>query len=286
MNDSYVPSLQEEAAKLEQARVEFILREFGLLDWRGTILDAQKQISGKKRLGFAGFDQIFPGFPICLESQPFYRLVEHSTCSQTALFRNFRRYVPYEKFQDVLDSIGERAGARPVGVLYRWQGVKHGLIIHNGDFPAADFKQVLPWGKNYLTVQHFGRFVRTLAVGQWNLESLRSPTEETIASREPRKAPTPWGLARLVAGEVELRLLSFLVEILHHMPPVQSRQYIVRRGGDRWIAVTQAHLADLFQISVRTVQRAVAALKRDGLIETRPNDYLENDMRLCPKVFT
>ncbi|MEI8371661.1 MAG: HTH domain-containing protein [Planctomycetota bacterium] len=286
MTNAYVPSFQEETAKLEQSRVKFILREFGLQDWLGGVLDAQKHITGQKRLGFVGFDQLFPGFPICLEVQPFYRLVEHGTCSQTALFRDFRRYIPYERFGEVLDCVGERAGGRPVGAIFRWQGINHGLIIHNGDFPTKDFKQVFPWGKRHLTVEHFDRFVRTLAASAWNLDSLRSPQDVKNISSEPCKALTPWELARLVTGATELRLLAFLVEVLHYMPPNQSQQYIVRRDGERWVAVNQAYLAEQLHTSVRTVQRAVAALKSNGLIETRPNDYLENDMKLCPKVFT
>ena len=251
----------------------------------GAACSAQHEVTGRQWLGFMGFNRVFPGFPICLEARPLYRLVQHSTCSQTALFRNFRRYVPYEQYQEILESTAERAGRRPVGLLYRWQGIKHGLVLHNGDFPTTDFKQTLPWGKGHLTVEHFGRFVRTLAAGKLTLESLRSPERDSSALRETVQVPTLWGLARLVTDGAELRLLALLVEILHHLPLDQSQQYITRREGERWIAMPQDRLAELLRVSVRTVQRAVADLKGKGLIETGRNNYLENEMRLSPEVF-
>lgn len=284
MNQAYLPSLEEETAKLEQARVELILQVFGLNEWRGQVLDAQAQASGRQQLGLAGFDRVFPGFPVCLVAKPLYRLVEHSTCSQTALFRNYRRYVAYEQFLEIWEDTAEHASGRPIGLLYRWQGVKHGLILHNGNFPSRDFRQVFPWGKKRLTVEHFRRFVRTLAAGKWDLDSLRSrPDQATV--REPCQPPTPWALARLAKDGTELRLLGFLIEVLYHLPTDQAQQYVVRRDGERWVAVPQERLSELLQVSVRTIQRAVASLEREALIETHRNGYLENEMRLCPKVF-
>jgi CRP-like cAMP-binding protein len=65
------------------------------------------------------------------------------------------------------------------------------------------------------------------------------------------------------------------------MPPDEAQRYITRRDGERWIAITQDRLAEMVGFSVRTVQRAVAALRKSGLIETPRNPHFENEMRVC-----
>ena len=280
MASAYAVSFSDEAAKLERARVELVLRDFGLRNWTYKILDEHFRLSGESRLSFAAFDRIFPGFPICLESSLLYRLVEHSTCSQSTLFRDFPRYVPYARFLEVRETLAARAHGRPIGLLYRWEGIKHGLILHDGEFPADGFRQIYTHGHIRVTVESFGRFVRTLAVTNSTLESLRSPPTEDAAATLTVPNQRPWQLVRLVPKPAEFQLLAFLLEILD-MPPDDARRCIVRRDGDRWINITQERLAEHLGFSVRKVQRAVASLRQKKLIEKHRNPVLENEMRIC-----
>jgi hypothetical protein len=220
---------------------------------------------------------MFPGFPIHLKAKPLYGLADHSTCSQTALFRDFRRYLPYQQFQKVLDSVADRAGGRPVGLLYRWPGIRYGLILHNGDFPMHDFVQTMPLGNERVTVCHFRRFVRTLAVGGSTLESLRAPWEP---GNDAGQIPSALTLARLVPDKAEHGLLALLLEILFAMPLHERMKCIVRRGGERWVAVTQEWLAKRLPCSVRNVQRAVKGLEDKGVIELRRGPSGNNEMRV------
>jgi hypothetical protein len=173
MENAYKISLDEEAVKLEERRVRLVLDKFGLQKFTRQVIDAEySEGSGERRLTFRGFDVVFPGFPIRLVVTPFYRLADYSTCSQTALFRNFRHYLPYRQFDDILEATAECGDGRPVGLVYCWPGIKDGLILHTGRFPVNDFAQVLPWKGQHLAVHHFRRFVRTLAAGDWTEESL------------------------------------------------------------------------------------------------------------------
>jgi hypothetical protein len=279
---------QKEAATLEESRVRLILQEFGLQDWTVALRHEEHCHTGEEaRLSFTAFDTVFPGFPIYLEARPLYALADHSTCSQTALFRNFHRYLPYRQFEEVLNSAAERAGGRPVGLLYRWPGITYGLILHNGDFLMRDFVQTMPLGNGQVTVCHFRRFVRTLAVGEWTLESLRAPWKPDESLRAPPKPgndawqiPSPLTLAQLIPDKAEHRLLALLLEILFAMPPDERRKYIVRRGGERWVAVTQERLAKRLGCCVRNVQRAVKGLEDRGMIEPRRGPSGNNEMRV------
>ena len=281
MVSAYAESLHEEAAKLERARVGLVLKAFGLQAWVGQVLDAHYGLTGQRRLSFAAFDQVFPGFPICLEASLLYRLVEHSTCSQAAMYRDFRRYVPYERFLEVREALEARARGRPIGLLYRWEGLRSGLILHDGEFPTKGFQQTYTQGPVRVTVEGFGRFVRTLATTGATLEALRSPGVEHAAGSTTVQTPRPWELARLVPRQAEFQLLAFLLEVLFDMPPDEARQYIVRRDGERWIHVTQERLAQQLVFSVRKVQRAVAALQEKGLLLKHRNPSFENEMRVC-----
>ena len=271
MADFQTLSFQQETARLEESRVRLILREFGLQDWATKLLIKDHHHTGEEaRLSFATFNAVFPGFPIYLEARPLYALANHSTCSQTTLFRNFRQYLPYRQFQEVLDDAVELAGGRPVGMLYRWPGITHGLILHNGDFPMRDFVQTLPWGNGQVTVCHFRRFVRTLAAGEWTLQSLRDRTVPKESVKDAWHPPSPWKLVTLVPDQAELRLLALLLEILFDMPVSESQRYIVRRGGERWVAVTQEWLTKRLGCSVRNVQRAVKGSGRQQVHRTVP----------------
>ncbi len=281
MVTAYAGSFHEEAVQLEKTRVDLVLRAFGLQNWVGQVLDAHYGLTGQRRLSFAAFDRLFPGFPICLEASLLYRLVEHSTCSQAAMFRDFRRYVPYERFLELRETLVARARGRPIGLLYRWEGLSSGLILHDGDFSTKGFQQTYTQGPVRVAVESFGRFVRTLAAASPTLDSLRSPAVEDAAGGTTVQIPRPWELARLVPKQAEFQLLAFLLAILFDMPPDEARQYIVRRDGERWINVTQERLAEQLGVSVRKVQRAAAALQQKGLIEKQRNPCLENEMRVC-----
>ena len=281
MDNLYELTFQAEATTLEESRVTLMLRVFGLQDWLGPLRDEHRRLTGERGLSLRAFDQLFPGFPICLEARPLYRLVEHSTCSQAAMFRNFRRYVPYEQFLKAQDALAESAQGRPIGLLYRWEGLRDGLIIHNGDFPTQGFKQTYTHGPTRVTVEPFARLVRTLAATKWTLESLRAPNKAIAVADEPLPIPSPWKLFELVRDEAEFQLLALLVEILFVLPPGRCRRFIVRRGGERWVALTQERMAIQLHCSVRKVQRAVAAVAKKGLVETRRNDRGEKEIRLC-----
>ena len=280
MENAHDLSFQREAANWEVICVKAILREFGLTACIPRLLDEYWGLEGEKRLTIGAFDRVFPGFPICLEAMPFYRLDSYSTCSQTALFRNYRRYLPYRWFKRVLENTAHRAEGRPVGLVYRWPGVQNGVILHNGDFPTRDFQQKLPWGKGHVTVQHFRRFVRTLAAGDWTMQTLTSP-QPAKSAESTWKEPSPWELARLVPDWAELRLVALLLEILFHIPPEERGQYVVRRDGERWVSVTQQWLAENLPSSVKTVERAVEGLADRGLIEVRRGPNGNNEIRLC-----
>ena len=170
-------------------------------------------------------------------------------------------------------------------MLYRWQGVKHGLILHDGDFPSCDFVQSFPWGDQCLTVQHFRRFLKTLAAGPWTPESLRIPASPTAAKGKPWQPPRPWELVSLVPDKAEFRLLTLLLDILFDMPVEERRKHIVRRDGQRRITVPQDRLAETLGCSVRTVQRAAAGLRGKGLIELSHDPGSAGQIRVCPEGF-
>ncbi len=283
-NSAYAASLEQTAARQERQRVELVLREFGLQDWRAKVFDEHYVLTGDRKLSFRAFDRVFPGFPVCLESLPLYRLGTHTRCSQTAMFRNFRDYVPFRQFLDIREWLWTLSSGRPIGILYRWPGIRHGLILHDGEFATAGFKQTFVEGSVRVTIEHFRRLLQTLAASDISVESLRSDTEPDVA-RKARLRLSPWTLARHCESEPELRLLAFLVEILFHMPPAAGKRYIVRVDGQRWISITEGQLAQRIGTSVRTIQRAIASLRDGRIIETQRDRYGKNQIRVCTTRF-
>jgi hypothetical protein len=283
MGFHYKLSFAKAAAMLERRRVALVLKEFGLEHRRSELLEADYCAgSGDRRLSFAAFDTVFPDFPICLEVRQLYRLVHHTTCSQTAMFRDFRRHIAYQAYHGIREVLAERCRGRPLGMLYCWQGIKHGLVLHDGDFPSEGFKQTFVDGKERLTVEPFRLLIRTLVATGW---TPKSPSMPPALSTELPRCPTPWQLTRLVKDAAELRLLALLLEVLFHLPAAKRRRYVVRREGERWIAITQKRLAATMKVSERTVQRSIAELEKNGLIATRKNEYHQNEIQICPQVF-
>ena len=152
--------------------------------------------------------------------------------------------------------------------------------MHNGNFPTQTFKEIFPFGVGHVTVEPFARFLKTvLAMDCWKARDfrIRAPTEPA-SRRQP--LPSPWRLMKHVPNREEYSVLSVLLEILFYLPPVARKKYLVFRDGKPWVSVTQANLAAKCGCSERSVQRAVAGLRDNGLLETRVNEYRQNDMRV------
>jgi hypothetical protein len=281
----FIISRESEARKFEHSQLRLVLAEMGLQGVERDVCDAHLALTGEQGLSFLALDQVFPGFPILFVATSMYGLVNRVECSQTSLFRDYQRYLPCQQYESIREMVEDKARGRPVGMLYRWQGVKYGLILHDGDFPLRDFAQVFPWGERRLTAQHFRRFLKTLVADHRTPESLRVPLVTVVPENKPWQPPRPWELASLVTDKAEFRLLALLLDILYHMPPEQSRKYVVRYDGQRWIAAPQEWLAEILGCSVRTLQRAAAGLKRNGLIESRHDPGSAGQIRVCPEGF-
>lgn len=270
--------VQEARESLERSRVKLVLRRFGLEDWSARLLEEQDRLGGPPVLSFEAFDNLFPGFPICLEVLPLYRPGTRDRCSQTAMFRDFRQYTPYQQFLEIREG---RACGRPIGILYRWPSLRDGLILHDGDFPTKNFKQIYTRGHERVTVEHFGRFLRTLAAIPMPLEVLLAPPANTPEPVPPWQPPTSWRLAQILPDRTELGVVAFLLEVLFHLPPEIAQRYVERRDGERWVVVAQQELAEKLGVDTRTIQRALVELKDKGLVETQRNAYGQNEMRVC-----
>ncbi len=84
MDTPYAVSFEEEAAKLEEARVQLILREFGLWEQKWELLEEHEQCCGQRRLSLLAFNNLFRS---CLFSQLLGAISEPScrTVSGSAL---------------------------------------------------------------------------------------------------------------------------------------------------------------------------------------------------------
>ena len=102
-----------EARRFERCEVELVLAELGLQGDKGLVWDAYQELTGERGLSFLALDRVFPGMPIFLVATPMYGLVDRVECSQTLLFRDYRRYLPYQHYEAAREQAEEQARGGP-----------------------------------------------------------------------------------------------------------------------------------------------------------------------------
>lgn len=104
-----------------------MLTHFGLAQLKWDMLREQEAATGEKRLLLAVFcEQHFPDFPYYLGCRTLKRIKE--THSLTRLLLKFEKTDMLKQY----DLLRAQDQGRPVGLVFRWGGFSHGVVLHNG----------------------------------------------------------------------------------------------------------------------------------------------------------
>jgi len=131
-------------AAFEEGKVNYLLKTFNynVRKAAAQLCKLAEQTVGSPDLTFRAFHQQEPSFPLYLGASRLNGVQLHlePTAMLPALFKAFGA-APFVQFYDQFyEANAERAGDRPVGLVFPRKGFKNGLVVY-----AADDPQIIPF---------------------------------------------------------------------------------------------------------------------------------------------
>jgi hypothetical protein len=260
------------AIKHEERLVRITLEVLAIEDHTVAIRTAYANITGEKpRLTFTGFRSVFHTFPIYLAYQNLYKLNEHTTCTPRRILTRPSQTIAAQCYSDCLADAKHEAVDRPVGMIFPYEGIKGGLIMHNGRFASPQERRGcrLQWndgGKARFLERYFA-VLDWLQGCQW--ESGMSPP-----CNENDNIPTLPQFMQAIKDHAALRVMLFFVH-LSRGPSVPLTELeavhasVVRLESRRWLAIDQTHLAAATGLKVDRVKHGIKLLQSKGCLTVR-----------------
>ena len=256
--------------RFEDERVKMVVNRFRLHKRLYDLLGDSQARHGMRRLTFESFDHLFPTFPIKLEAR--YRGRVGETCSPVDMFRKFDAVFLHQYYLEFFGRHSASSDDRPAGLLVPFDGLRGGLIVHNGEFATRTTKMVHAIANDvpphFVTVEPFGGLLKYMAAGGW---SPNAPTPALAAKQESqvsRALTIEPGMIERLGTSPALVVLAWLLKIFNS--PSGYHRHFVRRLSDNehCVAATQEQIASETGLSERQVKRGMEHLRREGLIET------------------
>lgn len=124
-------------AAYEEEKVTYLLKAVGLNGRKAAA--ALREADPKGALTFRAFNDAYPSFPVLLGASTLGGAKLHldADCLLPALYNRFTAAPFVEAYEDFYEKAARRAGHRPVGLVFRRKGVRHGLMIYQADDPAT-----------------------------------------------------------------------------------------------------------------------------------------------------
>lgn len=130
-------------AAFEEGKVLFTLRAFGLNAARtaAELRRHEEAERGVPALTFRAFHARFPSFPLLLGTSRLDGGALHldRRALLPALFREFTRAPFVTAYEAFYERHAERAGGRPVGLVFPRKGLRHGLVVYAGGLDDLPF---------------------------------------------------------------------------------------------------------------------------------------------------
>jgi hypothetical protein len=151
----------------EETRVRFVLKFF--LPKAASKLEHELRTNSGSELTFAGFNDMFPSFPVVLgAAKPERALHLDESCFLPNLFKEFAQSTLFKLmsrfFAEKIDTIAKR----PAGLVVPRKGFPHGLVVHT--LSCEHVGPVLTWphGKANLYVQRFDNLLKSIQQSGWS----------------------------------------------------------------------------------------------------------------------
>ena len=258
-------------ARFEDERVGLTLAAFGLDEVKWEMFDDHDRETSTRRLTFAAFRRRFPNFPVLLAAR--YEGGVGMRARPADLLRRFHRTFVCDRYLEAYARHTAEAGGRPVGLVLPFDGVRSGVVLHDGVFDTGGTRLVhtFPFaGPPYrVTAEPFDRLLAHLTRSGWSPGRAGPGPPPVAPGKGEWSAPlAPWIAERLGTGPGFV-VYVWLAALLAAGDPATVRR---GRGGVRYLAVTQDDLAGRTGLSPAAVKRGLAVLRRQGLIDTGRRD--------------
>lgn len=257
--------------RFEAERVQMIVEHLRLERYLRQIYNASESLYGIRCLSLRAFREVFPTFPIVLEARYVGRLADRLRPAD--LLRSFKRTFLSDYYLEVYGRNEEESTGRPIGMVVPFDGYRGGVIIHDAALDTGSVRLTADLSPDHppyrVTVEPFDKFLRHLAAGGW------TPASRATGQFRCKEPPgsrgidiSPW-MVKLVGAGPTLVVLAWLVHCLESPGGVGTRFVCRTPGGGRGLAGTHEQIAAETCLSTYQVKRAVAALRRKGLVTTK-----------------
>lgn len=274
--------------RFERQRVVMLLKAFGLEHHKNEMVSAYQAKWGEGRLTFETFYELWPNFPIMLEAHSFYATSPVNTRARLSRFMTvfrksfiFKRYEYLrERYRDFSNpeirdghtKVPPEARGLPLGMIFSWDGVKGGLILHNSMPLTIGSKFIHEYfDEEYrpirLVIERFTPWVAALSKSGWSPSS-PAPTPRPLARPVTQRGVVlrPW-LVRL-CGPRDAIVLSWLLRVSGPGASRYEKSYRCLRDEKLCVAVTARGLAwEVGLDDEQQVTRALRDLDGKGFIE-------------------
>ncbi|QDT21388.1 hypothetical protein [Gimesia chilikensis] len=267
---------ERDAIKRETRMVSLTLEVLGLEDSTSRVRKSGfASDCPMQRLTFEGFRSTFWNMPIHLNYENLYKLINHTSCRPGKVLTKPQKMIVAEKYEEcLLDASPENRG-RPVGMIFPYDRIRGGLIMHNADFllNRSNSDCQVRWNVNGQPrcIERYASVLRYLHDSGW---------QSGIEEKTDRTPPfSPIQLMQIVSDPSALRIMLFLNELSSQSPSISedlaaASAEILRKQHRRWICVKQKDMALKTGLTHDQVKRAVVWLKKGGLISVHTQGRL------------
>ncbi len=140
----------------EESIVKILLKRYRMPDsTKWEMINAHEELTRQKRLALFMFFQMFPTFPVYLDSQVYRNLPK--LCSIHRMFSAFDKLQIVGSYDSLLDIVKSRTGTTQCGLVFKWPYLTRdeegggNVVLHNypinPDVPGTRIYWVSPNGK-------------------------------------------------------------------------------------------------------------------------------------------
>lgn len=268
--------IERDAIKREARLVSLTLDVLGLADCTTRVRKAEiAPDCSKGRFTFEGFRTIFWNMPIYLTYENLYKLKDHTSCRPGKVLTQPEKTIVAERYEECLSDASSEYRGRPVGMIFPYDHIKGGLIIHNADFllqRSNNFCQVR-WTVNEKTrcIERYASVLKYLHDSGW---------QSGIVSQSIQLCSlSPIQLMQIVSDPSALRIMLLLSEFSSQKLSLSedlaaAAAEVIREKNRRWISIRQKDIALNTGLTRDQVKRSVAWLVKKGLIHVKKQGRL------------
>lgn len=275
--------------RFEARRVRMVLKALGLSDRVYDLMDAYEKWWGERRLTFESFHDAFPTFPVMLEAQSFFATSPQNPLARMAtLMTRFEKTFLFERYQALLaryrafcrpgglplhKPVPPESWGLPLGMVFPWDGIKGGLILHNGEPRTEGSRFVYEYLDDAgeavrLTIERYPFWLLALARSGWTPEA-PPESEQSPRIRSQRQGGAvlrPWLVRACGRDPAAAYLLSWLLRTAGPRANPAERPYSRLVDGACYIAASCRQLAEETGLNEQQARRALDHLKEKGFV--------------------